>query len=89
MSYKTASAEDLSFQADDSVDMVTVAQALHWMDIEKFYAHVRRVLKPRGTLAVYGYGCVNMDHPEAHKRIDNDVSTKSYRKRNLIKLFSL
>lgn len=36
-------------------DLVSVAQALHWLDGPRFFAEVRRVLKPRGVLAVYGY----------------------------------
>ena len=38
-----------------SVDLVTVAQALHWFDVDGFYAEVRRVLKPGGVLAVWAY----------------------------------
>ena len=41
---------------DQSVNLVTVAQALHWFDFERFYAEVRRVLKPGGVLAVWAYG---------------------------------
>ncbi len=39
-----------------SVDAVTVAQALHWLDLERFYAEVRRVLRPGGVLAAWCYG---------------------------------
>lgn len=41
---------------DGSVDMVTVAQALHWFDFDAFYAEARRVLKPGGAIVVWGYG---------------------------------
>jgi SAM-dependent methyltransferase len=41
---------------DDSIDLVTVAQAAHWFDLERFYAEVRRVCRPRGVLAVWAYG---------------------------------
>lgn len=41
--------------ADQSCDLITVAQALHWFDLPKFYAEVGRVLKPGGVLAVWGY----------------------------------
>jgi SAM-dependent methyltransferase len=41
---------------DASVDLVTVAQALHWFDLDAFYREVRRVLKPGGALAVWCYG---------------------------------
>jgi SAM-dependent methyltransferase len=32
-----------------------VAQALHWFDLDRFYAEVRRVLKPQGVVAVWAY----------------------------------
>ena len=41
---------------DASVDLVTVAQALHWFDLDAFYAEVRRVARPGGILAVWCYG---------------------------------
>ena len=41
--------------ADGSCDLVTVAQAVHWFDFERFYAEVRRVLKPGGVIAVWTY----------------------------------
>jgi len=34
---------------------VTVAQAIHWFDLKKFYNEVNRVLKPGGLLCVWGY----------------------------------
>ncbi len=36
-------------------DAVTVAQAVHWFDFERFYAEVRRVLRPGGLIAVWTY----------------------------------
>jgi SAM-dependent methyltransferase len=41
--------------ADASVDLVTVAQAIHWFDFDRFYAQVRRVLKPHGVVAAWTY----------------------------------
>jgi SAM-dependent methyltransferase len=38
-----------------SVDLVTVAQALHWFDVEAFYAEARRVARPGAVLAVWNY----------------------------------
>jgi SAM-dependent methyltransferase len=38
-----------------SVDLVTVAQALHWFDLPSFYAEVKRVLRVGGLLAVWCY----------------------------------
>lgn len=39
-----------------SVDLITVAQALHWLDHDRFYPEVRRVTKPGGILAAWSYG---------------------------------
>lgn len=41
--------------ADESVDLVSVATAIHWLDREKFYAEAQRVLKPGGLVAIWGY----------------------------------
>jgi SAM-dependent methyltransferase len=48
------------------VDIVTVAQALHWFDLEPFYAEVDRVLRPAGVLAAWTYGVPHV----AGERID-------------------
>lgn len=48
---------------DASVDLVTVAQALHWFDFARFYGEVRRVLRPEGVIAAWTYG-VNRVAPE-------------------------
>jgi SAM-dependent methyltransferase len=41
--------------ADACVDLVTVAQALHWFDVAAFYAEARRVARPGALLAVWTY----------------------------------
>lgn len=51
---------------DRTVDLVTVAQALHWLDLDAFHAEVRRVVKPGGLLAVWTYGM----HSTSDKSID-------------------
>lgn len=52
--YRVASAE-VSLLDTASIDLVTVAQAIHWFDLEKFYAESGRVLKPGGVIAVWTY----------------------------------
>jgi len=52
--YRVATAEKSGLESN-SVDLITVAQALHWFDLGKFYAEVRRVLKPRGVIAAIAY----------------------------------
>ena len=46
---------------DHSVDLITVAQALHWFDHDRFYAEVRRVAAPGAAFAAWAYMSVNMD----------------------------
>jgi ubiquinone/menaquinone biosynthesis C-methylase UbiE len=53
--YRVASAEQ-SGLPDRSVGLVTVAQALHWFNFDRFYAEVRRVLVLEGVIAVWAYG---------------------------------
>ena len=53
--YQVATAEQCDLESA-SCDLVTVAQALHWFDLPRFYAEVRRVLHPDGLLAVWCYG---------------------------------
>ena len=60
--YRLARAQD-SGLADSSTDLVTVAQALHWLDLEPFYAEVDRVLVPGGVLAVWSYGTQFLEDP--------------------------
>ena len=57
--YRVASAE-ASGLPTASVDLITVAQALHWFNLDRFYAEVRRVLKPGGVLAVWSYGVLTV-----------------------------
>ena len=52
--YSVAPAER-SGLADDSVDLVTVAQALHWFDVEAFYAEAKRVARRGAALVVWSY----------------------------------
>src|SRR5436309_13441105 len=53
--YRVAPADE-SGLPDASVGLLTVAQALHWFDLERFYAEAKRVLQPGGVLAVWAYG---------------------------------
>jgi SAM-dependent methyltransferase len=60
--YAVAPAET-SGLADGSVDLVTVAQALHWFDVEAFYAEARRVARPEALLVVWNYPRPVFDAP--------------------------
>ena len=39
-----------------SVDLISVAQAFHWLDQPRFFAEVERVAAPGAVLAIWGYG---------------------------------
>jgi ubiquinone/menaquinone biosynthesis C-methylase UbiE len=58
--YRVAPAENSGLE-NATVDLVTVAQALHWFDLEKFYAEARRVLKRDGVLAVWTYSVASIE----------------------------
>lgn len=52
--YRVEPAEQSTLD-DASVDLVCVAQALHWFDLPRFHEEVRRVLKPGGVVAFWSY----------------------------------
>jgi len=58
--YRVAPAEK-SGLAPESIDLVTVAQALHWFDIPVFFQEVKRVLTSGGILAVWCYQLFTID----------------------------
>jgi len=58
--YRVAPAEQGGL-ADTSVNVVTIAQALHWFDFERFYAEVQRVLKPGGIIVAWTYQLLRAD----------------------------
>jgi hypothetical protein len=59
ISYSVA-AEEIDRPAN-SIDLITVAQAIHWFDREKFYNEVGRVAKKSALLAVWGYGLLGIN----------------------------
>lgn len=58
--YSQGKAEESGFP-DDSFDLVTVAQALHWLDHQRFFSEVKRVGKNGALFAAWGYGLLNID----------------------------
>ena len=74
VSYRVATAE-ASGLPDESVDLVTVGQALHWFDRERFFAEARRVLVPGGILAAWCYELCNVsaDCDAIVGRLHNDI----------------
>lgn len=58
--YRVERAEEVGLEAG-SVDLITVATAVHWFDLEPFYRVVCRVAKPAGILAVWTYHLPRID----------------------------
>ncbi|WP_018477541.1 class I SAM-dependent methyltransferase [Pontibacter roseus] len=58
--YQQSRAEQ-SFLPDKQVQLVTVAQALHWFDLEHFYQEVKRVTTPGAVIAAWCYGLLQID----------------------------
>lgn len=52
--YRVAPAEESGLEPA-SVDLITVAQALHWFDFDRFYREVRRVAKPGAVIVAWTY----------------------------------
>ena len=57
--YRVASAESSSLESN-TIDLLMVAQALHWFDLDRFYAQARRILKPDGVLAATAYNLLQI-----------------------------
>ncbi|ESP05111.1 hypothetical protein LOTGIDRAFT_227806 [Lottia gigantea] len=74
LEYHVGPAEDLSFLSNSSTDLVTIAQAVHWFDTERFYSEVNRVLKPGGGLVVYAYGSEIMENKTIKEKISRFYS---------------
>lgn len=62
ISYSVATAEEPGIESN-TVDLVVVAQALHWFDFERFYSVVCRVAHAGGALAAISYGEVRVEGP--------------------------
>ena len=67
--YTKQSAERTSFP-NDHFDLVTVGQAVHWFNFEKFYNEVKRVLKKDAVIAIFGYSLFRST-PETDEVIDH------------------
>ncbi len=58
--YSKQPAEETTF-SNQSFDLITVAQAAHWFDHDRFNREVKRLLKPNGAVVLFGYGLVQVD----------------------------
>ena len=60
VSYRVAPAEQSGLD-DDSIDLLTVAQALHWFDLPRFFAEAARVVRSGGVVAAWSYRMCSVD----------------------------
>jgi ubiquinone/menaquinone biosynthesis C-methylase UbiE len=58
--FYSVAGEETTFLAN-SIDLITVAQAIHWFDLNKFYQEVNRVAKPNAVIAVWGYSLLSVN----------------------------
>lgn len=55
-----------------SADIITAAQALHWLDLDACFKEVKRLLVPNGVFAVLGYGICSLVKQENAEKIFKD-----------------
>jgi SAM-dependent methyltransferase len=58
--YRAAPAENSGI-GSETLDLIMVAQALHWFDLGRFYAEVRHVLKNNGVFAASAYNLLHIE----------------------------
>ena len=79
--YMDATAENLAFAKDGSVDLVVAGQAAHWFDHKgRLWPEMKRILRPKGTLAYWGYKdhCF-VDYPNATRVLNEYTYGESER----------
>lgn len=72
MSYQIASAENSGIESN-SINLITVAQAFHWFDIDAFAKEVNSVLKDGGVLAIWTYNLLSVQGTNG-KAIDDAIN---------------
>ena len=83
-------AEDTTL-ANNSIDIITVAQALHWFNLEEFKKEVKRILRDNGSVAImynnyYDDKDIIKEFKEIHKKYCNNYNNQN---RNLKELFDI
>jgi SAM-dependent methyltransferase len=58
--YRVVPAENSGIESE-TIDLIMVAQALHWFDLERFYGEAQRALKPDGILAASAYNLLHVE----------------------------
>lgn len=66
----TKQTSEMTNFSDACFDLITVAQAVHWFDFDRFYSEAKRVLKKGAPIAIFGYGLFR-SNPETDRVIDH------------------
>jgi len=90
--FKLTSAEEMAGIEDNSIDVITAANAAHWFDMPAFWKRAAQVLKPGGSVALWTSGelVAHSDTPnaakinEAFKRWQKDHLEAYYGKGNFL-----
>jgi hypothetical protein len=72
--YSRQPAEKTDFP-DNSFDLVTVSQALHWLRFEEFYSELKRVAKDGSIFAAWTYSLLSI-RPDIDKHLDEFYKIK-------------
>src|SRR5215203_6698418 len=73
INYHICSAEETPF-ADNSFDLITVAQAYHWLQWEKFHHEALRVGKQNSAIAIWTYNLLICDDENVNSIIKHFYS---------------
>lgn len=71
--YQVFPAEETNYP-DHHFDMICVAHALHWFNLETFWKEVRRILKPGGIFVCWGYNWLEIGEAEDKVIADHILS---------------
>lgn len=67
--YICAPAESIPLP-DHCADLITVAQAVHWFDLPRFYDEVRRISRQNAVVALVSYGVLRLESAELNERFN-------------------
>lgn len=81
ITYEVGQAEDLGSYND--VDLITSGQAVHWMDLSKFFQQCNQSLKPEGCLLIHGY-----DRPKLYPNFDHESNLDSITEKLFAEFYS-
>ncbi|KUJ07797.1 S-adenosyl-L-methionine-dependent methyltransferase [Mollisia scopiformis] len=89
--FEISTAEDLGWHLDpkiedESVDLITASTAAHWFDMTRFWPRAAQILKPGGTVALWGTGGINM-HPSMPNAVAIQAMFDDFEERELKPFF--